>query len=576
MTDAARLTVLILGGYGVFGGRLARLLADEPRLVLLIGGRSREKAEAFCHSQAGAGGKTLEDGSRGAELRPVVVDRDHGLADVLARLKPDVVVDATGPFQSYGPAPYGVVEACIAGGITYLDLADGSEFVAGLTAFDEAARARGIAVLGGASSFPVLTVAAVEELSRGMVRIENVRGGIAPSPFAGVGGNVVRAIAGYAGQPVQLRRNGRQETAHALTEGMTYTVSPPGRVPLRATYFSLVDVPDLRVLPERWPELRNVWMGAGPVPEILHRALNALSWLVRWHLLPSLLWLAPLMERAINTLRWGEHRGGMFVEVTGYRLDGHRIDRSWHLLAEGDDGPLIPSMAIEGMVRKMLSGETPRPGARAASGELTLADYDRLFARRRITTGRREGNPEMASRPLYRVLLGEAWERLPVPIRAMHDGTVRASGRAEIERGHGLAARLLGAIFGFPPEGRDVPVTVTFSPVDGGEDWRRDFGGRAFHSIQTRGSGRREWLLLERFGPVTVALALVFAEGRLSLVPHRSWLLGIPLPRFMMPGGHGHETVEEGRFRFDVEIAHPWTGPIVRYRGWLVPEESRP
>ncbi|MBP1859625.1 uncharacterized protein YbjT (DUF2867 family) [Rhizobium herbae] len=32
--SAERLRILILGGYGTFGGRLARLLADEPRLLL--------------------------------------------------------------------------------------------------------------------------------------------------------------------------------------------------------------------------------------------------------------------------------------------------------------------------------------------------------------------------------------------------------------------------------------------------------------------------------------------------------------------------------------------------------------
>ena len=42
-----RLRVLIVGGYGTFGGRLARLLADEPRLTLLIAGRSLRAASAF-------------------------------------------------------------------------------------------------------------------------------------------------------------------------------------------------------------------------------------------------------------------------------------------------------------------------------------------------------------------------------------------------------------------------------------------------------------------------------------------------------------------------------------------------
>jgi hypothetical protein len=31
--------MLILGGYGIFGGRLAHLLQDEPQLTLLIAGR---------------------------------------------------------------------------------------------------------------------------------------------------------------------------------------------------------------------------------------------------------------------------------------------------------------------------------------------------------------------------------------------------------------------------------------------------------------------------------------------------------------------------------------------------------
>ena len=40
--------ILILGGYGVFGGRLAELLADRPDLELLICGRDLARAEAFC------------------------------------------------------------------------------------------------------------------------------------------------------------------------------------------------------------------------------------------------------------------------------------------------------------------------------------------------------------------------------------------------------------------------------------------------------------------------------------------------------------------------------------------------
>ena len=272
--------------------------------------------------------------------------------------------------------PYRVVRAALALGIHYLDLADGSDFVKGIAKFDDEARARGVFVLSGVSSFPVLTAAVVRHLSRGLAQINSISGGIAPSPYAGVGLNVIRAIASYAGKSVALMRDGKPAIGYALVEARRYTIAPPGRLPLKSTRFSLVDVPDLAVLPELWPGLRSIWMGAGPVPEILHRALNALAWLVRFKLLPSLSPLAPLMHWATNVLRWGEHRGGMYVSVEGVRDDGVAVERSWHLVAEGDDGPFIPSMAAEAIIRHCLDGRQPRTGARPATSELELQDYE--------------------------------------------------------------------------------------------------------------------------------------------------------------------------------------------------------
>ena len=136
------LRVLILGGYGTFGGRLARLLADEARLTLIIAGRSRKQAEAFCAAAPAA-----------ASMIPALFDRDGDPDAQLAALAPDIVVDASGPFQSYGD-PYRLVRAAIARGICYLDLADGSDFVSGIARFDTEAKARGVFVISGVSSFP--------------------------------------------------------------------------------------------------------------------------------------------------------------------------------------------------------------------------------------------------------------------------------------------------------------------------------------------------------------------------------------------------------------------------------------
>lgn len=555
-----RLKVLIVGGYGTFGGRLAQLLADEPRLTLLIAGRSLDAASAFCSRLPGS-----------AKLIPTTFDRRGDLGRQLGALVPDFVVDASGPFQVYGTDPYRLVQACIEAGLDYADLADGSGFVAGIEAFDAEAKRRGVTILSGASSFPVLTAAVVRHLAADMARVETITGGIAPSPFAGVGLNVIRAIATYAGQPVEVRRDGTTRRAHPLTETRRYTIAPPGGLPLHDKLFSLVDVPDLVLVPRVRPEARAVWIGAGPVPAVFHRMLIGLAWLVRLRVVPSLAPLAPLFLRVVNRLRWGEHRGGMFVEVSGTDRGGRPVTKSWHLLAEGADGPLIPSMAIEALVRKRLDGVRPAAGARSAIDALDLGDYERLFAGRTIRTGTRRDLAEERSLPLYKRLLGNAWELLPEAARALHDGTAssHAEGCADVERGAHPLARTVAWIFGFPPAGTNVPLSVTFERGGMGETWVRRFGRHSFRSAQAEGSGRWQRLLVERFGPVSFGVALVVDGERLHFVVRRWALLGLPLPLRLAPVSRAWEGESGGCFRFDIDLSHPLFGRIVRYRGWL-------
>jgi len=553
------LKILIIGGYGIFGGRIVELLEDEPRLILFVGGRSLAKADEFVASRKQAA----------ARLVAVAFSRDTALGKQLADIGPDIVVDASGPFQDYGDDRYRVVEACLAGGINYLDLADGSDFVFGIGAFDERARAAGLYILSGVSSFPVLTAAVIRRLSNDMVAVTAIHGGIAPSPYAIVGENVMRAVAGYAGQPIKRKSGGTFCVGYPLTEHVRYTIATPGRVPLRNTLFSLMDVPDLQVLPKLWPDADEVWMGAGPRPEVMHRLLAALAWLVRFRLLPGLSRLAPLMHFSTNYFRWGEHRGGMFVEAEGIDASGIPIKRSWHMIAEGDDGPFIPSMAVEAIVRNALQGRPPPSGARAGVRDLELDDYVKLFAGRRIFAGIRDDG-EKDGAPLYARILGEAWRHLPVEISAMHE-TAAAEGRARVQRGRSLLARLAAAIVGFPATQADTPVRVQFDAADGVETWTRTFADDRFRSRQFAGRGRSDHLLCERFGAFTFAMALFATEDRLSLVLRRWSIFGVPLPMWLCPRSESFESVEQDRFNFHVKISHPLTGLIVQYDGWLVP-----
>ena len=61
-----KIKILIVGGYGAFGGNLARLLQDQKGLHLLVAGRSLDKAIAFCHSLQGR-----------AQSEPIYFDRNQ-------------------------------------------------------------------------------------------------------------------------------------------------------------------------------------------------------------------------------------------------------------------------------------------------------------------------------------------------------------------------------------------------------------------------------------------------------------------------------------------------------------------
>ena len=257
-------------------------------------------------------------------------------------------------------------------------------------------------------------------------------------------------------------------------------------------------------------------------------------------------------------------------------------------------------MAAEAIIRHCLAGKRPATGARAASRELEVADYAPLLARYQIASGVRGSTSvaisaeqiplelvgeralagsysARAEESLYRRVLGSAWSRLPATLQAMHSvqNTATVAGRADVRRGKGLLARLVAAMIRFPAAGTEIPVEVRFDVREGRETWTRRFAGRTFQSEQFAGSGRYERLICERFGPFTLGLALVVADGRLSLIV-RDWsFLGIPLPRFLAPHSNSHESEHAGRFHFDVALSHPLTGLIVHYRGWLT-DSPRP
>ncbi|MEJ6709855.1 MAG: DUF4166 domain-containing protein, partial [Amylibacter sp.] len=173
--------------------------------------------------------------------------------------------------------------------------------------------------------------------------------------------------------------------------------------------------------------------------------------------------------------------------------------------------------------------------------------------------------------PLYERILGESFQKLPNQIRDLHtpNGVTKWSGTARVARGTRPLSALSGFLLGLPAAKAATPVTVTFTPQNNGELWERNFGGKKFHSFQAEGTGRNSHLLTERFGSITVSLALVLKNGELDLIPRRWAFLSMPMPTAHLPQGRSFESAHDDTFTFNVQFKTPLTGLIATYQGTL-------
>ncbi|MBC5785917.1 saccharopine dehydrogenase NADP-binding domain-containing protein [Ramlibacter sp. USB13] len=348
--------VLVIGGYGFFGQRLVRRLARQPGLHVLVAGRSAEAAAGLVQALQGASA---------ARLEPLALDAQEARLEAqLRRVAPQVLVNATGPFQRHDDR---VPQAAVAAGCHAIDLADGRAYVAGITALHGAAQAAGVCVASGASSVPALSSAAADHLARGLQAVHAIDIGISPGNRTDRGLSTVKAILSYCGQPLPAGAAG--VTGWSGSRRHRYPA------PVGERLLSPCDVPDLAVLPARYAGTPSVAFGAGLELGFLHRGMNFLAWCARRGLVRDWSRHARLLKRASDVFRhWGSDAGAMHVRVRGLAADGTPVERTWQLVATHGDGPYVPTLAAAALVRKLAAG-TPLPaGAQPCVGLLSLQE----------------------------------------------------------------------------------------------------------------------------------------------------------------------------------------------------------
>jgi saccharopine dehydrogenase-like NADP-dependent oxidoreductase len=357
------MNILVLGGYGNFGARLCRALADSTNITLIVAGRDLPQATGFA----------AQLGGRVQALRIDASQPD--LAQALRRADVQLVIHTAGPFEPQG---YGVALAAAAAGAHYIDLADNRRFVCDFQAATDAAfRSCGRLAITGASTVPALSSAVVEHLTQGWRSIESIDCCIAPAQSAPRGLATLASVLSYCGAPISVWEGGAWVTRFGWADRAQVKFHR-----LHARAGALCDIPDLELFPARYPGVQNVMFRAALEVGIGQAAFAALATLRRKGLISRPERLAKLMHvggRAADFL--GTRLGGMVVRVRGIDAQGGAVRRAWHISADDDHGPEIPAMAAILLARRLAAGELTETGSHTCVGQLALAEFAPEFAK---------------------------------------------------------------------------------------------------------------------------------------------------------------------------------------------------
>ena len=345
--------VLIIGGYGNFGSFIARRLAQDSSLTVVIAGRSEDKAKALAES---------------LNAEWAVVDIHQNLAESLKIITPDIVIHTSGPFQGQG---YDVATACIQQGCHYIDLADGRDFVDGITTLDAMARGKGVLAVSGASSVPCLSSALVDHYKDEFQTLAMLDYGITTAQKTKRGLATTAAILSYTGKPFKTLIDGRMQDVYGWQ-----TLHVRKYPALGWRLLGNCEAPDLALFPQRYPELKTMRFYAGLEIPFMHLTLWAISWLARIGLIRNLEKTAPFLLKTSCLFDWlGSVDSGFHMALSGTGKDGAGKTITFDLTARSGDGPYIPCMPAILLARKLVSSEISAIGAQPCMGFITLDEY---------------------------------------------------------------------------------------------------------------------------------------------------------------------------------------------------------
>ena len=352
--------IVVLGGYGFFGGLIVRDLLEHTRTRILIAGRHQPE-------------KPLAD----PRVRFVRADLNDFPTLEAALQGAFALIHCAGPYQASAMNP---LHAAIASGVHYLDLAECRDFARRIHECHDAARHANIAVFTGMSVVPGLAALLAQALRMNFDKIYAIRTFVAPGTRGSRGPGTVHSLLAGVGRPMRVPRRGRDVPALGWSEGEWIRFPPP--IGWRRQYLAL-ETADFDLF-QHFFEVQHVEFKAGSEFAWLNRCLAVVARLRARTGFPRLEDWTNTLRKGLRVLgRFGTDRGGVLVEVAGTK-NGTQVQQQIAVVADRN-GERIPAVPAALAVAALLRGEVNDRGVVPLHNWLSPTKLFQELSRRRLS-----------------------------------------------------------------------------------------------------------------------------------------------------------------------------------------------
>ena len=230
----------------------------------------------------------------------------------------------------------------------YIDTSEDPSHIEKILTLDAAAKDHDVVVLSGANKVPALSSVVIDAYASEFSSLREIYCGISPSHLSQSERSHIPAITPGLGEPFSRLEGGVWKTVYGWQDlHRRYYGDNVGY-----RWHANRNVPDLKMLPEKYPELKSVIYHGGIETSGIHWLLGNVAWLRRWKIFKHSSW----MTRWLSYLnRWlGQSKKplmGMYVHMIGVNHEIQPLEIKWNLIAEmhqGDElGAIIALLVLQ-------------------------------------------------------------------------------------------------------------------------------------------------------------------------------------------------------------------------------------